>query len=291
MGQIIDGAFYSDYDGQEIDRRLAIAGGVSNINLLDNAWFTVNQRGVTTLTSGFISDRWKIYNGTGVVNADKTITFTATQSDAVIYQTSPYRNDIVDKVVTLSIMYNDYTVESGTVTVAASGWRGFTLSSGIYLALDTINNKVQFVIGVPNGTTVTIRAVKLEAGSVSTLANDVAPNYGIELYKCKAYFQRIYFTSAWRVVTLGFCETATSGSATLNLSAPLRTIDNVIFSYSGSFILYNGVISIPVTNITKTMNTPDNVTLSCTATDLTPGTFIALITSTDGSYIDLSVDL
>lgn len=30
MGQIIDGAFYSDYDGQDIDRRLAIAGGFPN---------------------------------------------------------------------------------------------------------------------------------------------------------------------------------------------------------------------------------------------------------------------
>lgn len=30
MGQIIDGAFYSDYDGQEIDRRLAVAGGFPN---------------------------------------------------------------------------------------------------------------------------------------------------------------------------------------------------------------------------------------------------------------------
>ena len=42
-----------------------------------------------------------------------------------------------------------------------------------------------------NDNIVTIRAVKLELGSVSTLHLDTAPNYATELAKCQRYYQRI----------------------------------------------------------------------------------------------------
>ena len=48
--------------------------------------------------------------------------------------------------------------------------------------------RVQFAITA--GCSITLKAVKLEIGSVSTLANDAPPNYAAELAKCQRYFQR-----------------------------------------------------------------------------------------------------
>ena len=44
---------------------------------------------------------------------------------------------------------------------------------------------MQFYIA-NSGTSISIKAIKLELGSVSTLAMDTAPNYATELAKCKA---------------------------------------------------------------------------------------------------------
>ena len=50
----------------------------------------------------------------------------------------------------------------------------------------------------------TVRAVKLEVGTASTLKHDIAPNYIEELQKCKAFFER----NAWFGWTPLECTTA-----------------------------------------------------------------------------------
>jgi hypothetical protein len=52
------------------------------------------------------------------------------------------------------------------------------------------NSGQAFVFVVKAGKSVTIKAVKLEFGSVSTLAMDTAPNYQQELAKCQRYFYK-----------------------------------------------------------------------------------------------------
>lgn len=132
------------------------ASVASNPNLLDNWYFAnpVNQRGITTFTVGqYGIDRWKLISGSATVNSDGTITLNGTIRQIL--------ENAVDGAVTASVV-----TASGTATASYNS-----------------ANK-QFDITSSGGV---IKAAKLEYGSVSTLANDHAPDYATELLKCQRY--------------------------------------------------------------------------------------------------------
>ena len=201
----------------------AIKGVVfSNPNLLDNPWFTINQRGQTSYaTTGVASmsycvDRWKQQEGTVTVK-DGCINFTSSGI------TDNYKRFAEHLEWTFAQRPGKYTVSilakvnsvTGAVALrACNGVSGFsaTYASGYVSIPLTQTNDYQlftttFTIKEGNDYTnsacveilcqkdanidIDIKAIKLETRTVSTLHLDAPPNYQQELAKCQRYYQRI----------------------------------------------------------------------------------------------------
>lgn len=163
--------------------RANISAGASNRNLLDNPWFTVNQRNVAVGTNingnGFVADRWQATGTTGATrNSDGSLTITDT-----LFNKLPPALELDGKTVTLSVLYADGTIEANTFPWSGTGTRYFTYGRAVVYASAYQINFISF--------TKNVKAFKLELGSYSTLANDVPPDYGEELLKCMRYFIRI----------------------------------------------------------------------------------------------------
>ena len=71
---------------------------------------------------------------------------------------------------------------------------------------------------------ITLKAVKLELGSVSTLAMDTVPNYATELLKCQRYFVRLKNESSSYLSLIGIGYGRISGVTSIMLPISLPTI-------------------------------------------------------------------
>ena len=188
--------------------------GYSNPNLLDNPWFTVNQRGWTsgTPSSGnvYTVDRWKIYDNTTLVKDDNGITITAGSSVMCLYQylNPDLTKQLAGKVCTISVMLQTGEVLSAVITLPEdynTTWDTTEIWIGNFM-FDVIKIEIEDcatfrMVNYNPGETISICAVKLELGPVSTLANDSEPDYATELLKCQRYFQKdsihtTYYTSS-----------------------------------------------------------------------------------------------
>ena len=173
---------------------------VSNPNLLDNAWFTINQRGNGTVTTGaYFTDRWTQRNTTKTVTSASGVAFTSLRDDE--QGSNTWIMQIVEtqvatlwigKKVTFSVLTQSGTIASWTFTIPASGIQATPYKSvdGIEVSPTVEWKEAGLCIVFWNKTlngTINIRALKLEFGTVSTLANDRPPEYASELLKCKRY--------------------------------------------------------------------------------------------------------
>lgn len=182
----------------------------SNRNLLDNPWFTVNQRGFTSIVSAnnndtTLFDRWKNANGGDTQSSTISLGssgLTLTQNTTT---TNPWQicldqimeeNVISNKVITFSVLLADGTLIKSSGLFNADIINEYDISTNLKLVYGmwTYNGKVRARIGIrtpqsySQSASVTIRAVKLELGTESTLALDTAPNYTEELLKCQRYY-------------------------------------------------------------------------------------------------------
>lgn len=165
-------------------------------NLLDNPWFTVNQRGQSEYsgTNVYSVDRWKV-NGCTVSISDK-ITISNTNSATKYFYNIMGSNDmLLGKVVTLSVLLADGRIfkktekifstlpDANDTTIIHITDLTSNLSSCDFFYRKSIDSFiVQF--NVRANDTISVLAVKLELDTVSTLANDTPPNYELEKYKC-----------------------------------------------------------------------------------------------------------
>lgn len=181
----------------------------SNRNLLDNPWFTVNQRGQSSYVSNnntYTVDRWdNIYPRDLTVDVtDDGVTLTSgstTGASSPVSFTQRIEGEVfkklIGKTITLSVMLSDGTIKSATATVPLSiltspddiifenlngNWK-----MSVYGRVTGLGSNVQINCYAPNSS-LSVRAMKLEVGSVSTLALDTAPNYAEELLKCQRYY-------------------------------------------------------------------------------------------------------
>lgn len=183
----------------------------SNRNLLDNPWFTVNQRGITsgsTIHNGYTVDRWKTSYGSSmgtwsVSSSGFTIT-AAAGTYAQITQVLENPSDFDGKQVTLSALLSNGTIYSYSF-IRVDGTEQ-TKAIGNFRIRWHSNGAILFF--ALNGSSYTIRAVKLEIGSTSTLHLDTAPDYTTELLKCQRHYYEITLT------TLGYAL----GTTKLDLS-------------------------------------------------------------------------
>ena len=289
-------------ESQQAQARKNIAAGGSNTNLLDNPWMTVNQRNIVGYTStGSLSnivDRWKM-QGSCNVSSDGLVLKQASGTQGVLRQYIEVDRLKSGEVYTLSIMLQDGTIYSATGTLTAStsttGWQiDATLISGRLLGGVRCYASTQVVWDIALTTSdesgVPIRAVKLELGSVSTLANDAPPDYGTELAKCQRYFVRLAPVQSGCIAT-GF-STSSNYAQFYNVTPYQMAKTSVTVSFSGTVNVRVGdQTNYAVTAITAETAQGVGVQLNCN----TSGTFsqytYARLLVTSGAYIDISADL
>ena len=148
-----------------------------NKNLLHNWDFRnpVNQRGQSSYSAGYSIDRWGLNGGTLILGSGGIKISTA----YVLYNISEKSYDTT-KLYTFSYLDGDDNVHSAVID-----------TFGVYIWVDSKLN-VQ-IIGASiylesKDSDNIIKAVKLELGSVSTLANDPPADYGEQLALCQRYF-------------------------------------------------------------------------------------------------------
>lgn len=156
---------------------------VTNRNLLDNPWFTVNQRGATTIngnaTTQYGADRWIAYYGQ-VVFSENGVTFKG-NTTAIIDQ---ILNSTLDGTYTLSVLI-DGQIHSLTFEISNQETVGYWPIGESHLQVQIFNALSVRLYNGDNAEDITVRAFKLEKGSKSTLSMDTVPNYADELLKCQ----------------------------------------------------------------------------------------------------------
>lgn len=265
---------------------------LSNRNLLDNPWFTVNQRGITSATivnNTYYFDRWlaTYATNTGTIEAvSGGVKLTPAAGDYVyIKQRSEIFTSLYGKVITASVLLSDGTIKSGTITRTSGTTQDFIDESNIRVRIVSNND---FEIRV--GTTITIRAVKLEVGTASTLQLDVAPDYTTELLKCQRYFQRIAARENYAILATGVMDDATALWGQIPLTVPLRATPTV--STAGTFNIRHGGSLKNVSSVTLELRNPTMLSVFViSSTSLTAGTPAQFLFNSTSTYIDLSAEI
>lgn len=225
----------SKIDGLDDDlAALAPKTAISNPNILHNPWFTVNQRGITSVTEShkYIADRWRTYTtlATFEVSRDSNgcivIDNTFGSEGIALYQkrTTTYLNSLVGRKLTASVLLSDGTIYSGTAVFDGTNRTNYYENDSLILYAPAISNYQILCVAVKPGASVTIKALKLEVGEISTLHLDSRPEYALELAKCQRYFQRLVNAGTGREnIGLALATNATSARWICALPSNMRT--------------------------------------------------------------------
>lgn len=218
-----------------IIKAFKVALETSHRNLLDNWYFVgggsqlgdgifpINQRGQTSYGNGQTFDRWKLSAGGTVTLTQNGITF-----NGLLFQKKAL-DLVVGETYTLSRQTQTGEVVSLTgVVPSTEGWMIGSDAFGVYFRPSTKVCDIQIWGDY------SLRAMKLEKGTVSTLANDVPPDFGEELRKCQMYLRSIYARSGGTYVGIGMGFS--SNSYEIELPFSMRATPTA--SYSGTIEIY-----------------------------------------------------
>ena len=288
QGRVLKGNIDDNFSGQ------------SNENLIDNPFFTVNQRGFSSAIfqtgNVYTVDRWLIIGktiGGSMSLSSSGMKLSRTGESTLGYLTQFLEDLTLGKPYTLSVLFADGTIESKTGIINSiadsisfsfanglGSTRVYYLSGGSKWTVDVI---------VFAGSEFTIRAVKLEVGTVSTLANDVEPDQATELLKCQRYFYRLKALSSFAFFSSGIMDNATTYWGIINLPVPMRATPQI--TSAGSVYIRQGT-NVLVSSITCGLRCPNILSVfAVTATSLTVGSAALLALDSTSSYIDFSADL
>ena len=293
--------------------------GRSNPNLLDNWYFEgggsqlgndkypINQRGQTQYTAaGFVFDRWFKSGGvTATLDAGGLTIVNSNGWPDGINQRFPmhFFAQMNGQAITASVLYANGSVDSGTAIIDATQnyqWLKYPEADEIGFQLKNFQDGaaydyfdyISFGAGA-NSTSKKIKAVKLELGTVSTLANDAPPDFGEELRKCQRYFVRF----APKVNSRAYIGTGSANNSNNMLifvptPVTLRTTPTISYSNCNC---YNWVAggSIALNGINLDSWSDNGVFVSCAPSDTSQapqGQPYALRVAS-GGFFDLSCEL
>lgn len=246
----------------------------SNPNLLDNPWFVnpVNQRGknlyeATGLVEYFI-DRWVRSKATSVT-LNNGLLISGNRTDECFITQRFQGLNLLGKTCTFSVLTkNDilthvtFTFETTEMSTSIDiGDHSWTL----YYKSDSSNSYGYVQISDRNqGYTCELKAIKLELGSASTLANDSATNYATELLKCQRYYQKYPYI---RLSAYPYSSSILQASSIINSMRTIPTFDAEHTYYrtpaSGSFI------EIPKANVNFSSSANNAFIINCTVNNTT----------------------
>lgn len=199
-----------------------VASALSNPNLLDNPWFTVNQRGFesdsSTTEQKYTFDRWMCRRGTySALTNGIAIAWNGETADGFNLQQRFETNKLnIGDSVTVSIKKDDGIVSASLSVTSSAVYT--ELATNLSVSVNKDSNFLYVNIKWASTATLNIYAVKFELGSVSTLANDTAPNYAEELLKCQRYFIAIHSTG-----NLNFNGYVTGNGKAYRINVPIKT--------------------------------------------------------------------
>ena len=299
---------------QQLTEDKAEKSQVSNPNLLDNPWFTINQRGITDSWNTQFSvgvDRWAkssdssstlevTTDGIAEVDGKAFSIYQVLDSAATNYESI---KRLYGKTLTISVLFSDGIIETGSYNLPLSDYRPSTNQTRTFINNSTrieyariesfaVGN-VNLAIRVKAGNV--IRAVKLEIGTASTLINDTAPNYQQELAKCQRYFVRFKSNATYSVYSgMGYVVSATEVRTPMNLPVSMRQSPTV--TTSGSFRIFNATdystMSQSITSVSGMGFLGSKLMLKCVGTGFISGKMAMLAADNDAdTYIDFSADL
>ena len=291
---------------------------ISNPNLLDNPWFTVNQRGKSsyTIINAYSVDRWKTsiddfnLSCTISINSDNSLTVSAPASNMWFFQNKPIIDleSLKGKTITLSVDATASDNNSGRLYssfFANNRWDEFdatNIPAGRHITSLTFTIPSSFVypvteytsfgINIYSNKSITIHSTKLEIGSVSTLHMDTAPNYQQELAKCQRYFQRIKSNQNGMQAFYTIATSSSSLRGLLILQENMRNKPTITISDITGITLYNSgtpkqVNSLGIENIDANNR---YVKLTMGASNVAINEVYAAEIA-NGVYIDFSADL
>ena len=218
---------------------------ISNRNLLDNWYFAnpVNQRGQTSyMAGGYTIDRWNksadnlwLSLQSGFARLEKT----AETGYPMITQL--FDSDITDfligKEVTASVLtseglfFKTFTIPSGSFDLIGFDLGSTNFVCNLYRGSSLPMFRILSKTGAAVGIFVNLIAVKLELGTVSTLAhqdadgnwmlNDPPPNQQQELAKCQKY-QYMPVGASAQYYPIGYGYAASSTSVRIMIPTPVR---------------------------------------------------------------------
>lgn len=264
---------------------------VSNKNLFYNPWFTINQRNQSIFESSpgtmhYCVDMWKT-DGEITINTDKTLTITKLNDGTYFEQILDFYDDMDGITYTLSFVDGSDALHSHTFIANTSA------TQVIY---EDTHYKVSFAHGDRGITfyfkeTVTIKAMKLEVGSVSTLSNDSAPNDAEELLRCQHYLYRIMSTHASSGIIAVFrANSTTQARATIPTPTWMRG-DSIAMRYDGVTVFELGTgTTVPITNIVANGGGSSHLTLIMLGNFTQQKTYSLLFNTTSG-YLEFSAEL
>lgn len=204
----------------------------SNPNLLINPDFKINQRGKSTYSStgvGATVDRWLGTNAKTVVNSDNIVTVSSlsgtgyfTQHEENIsygkHTYSIYVQAITGTVKAFYKSKNSKDIELGT------------LKQGLNTFTSVDDGFKSFFLNIAGGSSVTLKYVKVEQGTVATAF--IAPNMAEEITKCKRYFQVLNVfegfvgsVSYWNLYTKFYVGAMRTASPTITANVSSATIN------------------------------------------------------------------
>lgn len=296
----VNDAYILDNTGKQVDDAVDYALANSNRNLLDNPWMTqgnvINQRGQASYPStGYTIDRWENSNAsaiTSVAIGNNGVTLTKALGSFAFYRQYLGRKIDEDATYTLSLMTGDGKIYSatrqfvaGTASETVVSINGMNIGFGLYGKGST--PWVGFYFGTEQRGTITIKAVKLELGSYSTLANDVPPDYGEELRKCQRYFLRLN-----SVLNFPYAIGIAHNASSLRLLIPTPTTmrQDPKASFTGSLVARGNGSSLTVSSLSNSYLVDNGVALDATTTGATQYQTYSLVPTSSG-YIDLSADI
>lgn len=257
------------------------------------------------LGSGYGFDRWKS-NGSAVKAYQDTdgVSIIFPAGDYDVRQNVENYSSCKGLTLTLSVVvtaqtgtiaYNTYIgiydgVGSSIVGINGAGTYSVTRTvsgSATDLYVKIANNSLSY------GSTITIKSIKLELGSVSTLANDPPADYGEELAKCQRYFINL---NALGVTYCqyggGFANTTTNIRVDIPLPVPMRACPTA--TMNGNIIWLTGTNGNAITGIAAVADTtsPNSVRLHAATTGVTASAYYKIANYNDATaYIWLSADL
>ena len=170
-----------------------------NPNLLDNWYFgnPVNQRGKTSYTGGgYCIDRWKLQNDTNLTVGSGFCTLHGSWDMRQIFESLP------QATYTVSVLFKNSTANAlqilfGTKTGADVSVAISHDASGLLVGTGNNIDLPSVIISLSGSGSVDLIAVKLELGSVQTLAHqengvwvlNEIPDYGEQLRRCQRYLR------------------------------------------------------------------------------------------------------